>query len=230
MVYLKILFLGTLLGVIAGCGASPTSRMMDLVGPGSFENQGSPSQNREWTRLSKIGLVVHSDDTGLNAAPPISANYLETLTRRTEEFLKQHCPFQAILTRPPSVHPVNFSREFESQRRDLPVSHHMLIVFSGTERTGPEKIGEATVMTQMSGTVVDHSALAEVGVLRSSDQKIVFSVSGRGTESLEQLDAPIGKNQPSPSEARDILRAQAGQQALDRALDQVGAACQSGNS
>ena len=49
-----------------------------------------------------------------------------------------------------------------------------------------------------------------------------FRTPGLGTESLEQLDVPIGKNRPSPTEARDILRARAGQQALDRALGTCG--------
>ena len=80
-------------------------------------------------------------------------------------------------------------------------------------------------MTQMSGTVIEHTALAEVGVFRVKDRKMVYSVSGSGTESLEQLDAPIGSQQPSPSEARDILRARSGQEALDRALEQVAQAC-----
>jgi len=47
-----------------------------------------------------------------------------------------------------------------------------------------------------------------------------------GTESLEQLDAPLGTNRPSAREARDVLRARAGQQALDRALERIGSACQ----
>jgi hypothetical protein len=96
------------------------------------------------------------------------------------------------------------------------------------EKDGPEKIGEATMMTQMGGTVTENSAMAEVGILRVSDFKMVFLASGRGTESLEQLDVPIGKNRPSTTEARDIVRARAGQYALDRALDHLGSACKSG--
>ncbi|MDR4493717.1 MAG: hypothetical protein AB7P17_08980 [Nitrospirales bacterium] len=218
--------LGVMVFFAAGCGSGPAPRMMSLVGQEAFDNRSPTFQDREWTRLSRIGLVVHSDDTGSGAAPAITESYLETLTRRTEEFLKQQCAFQDILTVSTFSHPVDFSSALESQFQNFPVSHQILVVFSGWERVGPEKIGEATVMTQMSGTVIEHYALAEIGVLRRSDRKMVYWVSGQGTESLEQLDAPIGKNQPSPSEARDILRARSGQQALDRALEQFAEACQ----
>jgi len=60
------------------------------------------------------------------------------------------------------------------------------------------------------------------------DFKMVFMAQGSGTESLEQLDVPIGSNRPSPTNGREILRARAGQNALDRVLSSLGAACQSG--
>ncbi|MGD9852585.1 MAG: hypothetical protein AB7T38_15100 [Nitrospirales bacterium] len=221
-----IFFLGYLVVLVAGCGAGPPPRMASLIGQEAFQNPGPASQSREWTRLSKVGLVVYSDEAGPDAAPAISGHYLETLTRRTEEFLKQHCPFQVILSVPDLSYSVDFSRALESALQHSSVSHQILVVFSGRERVGPEKIGEATVMTQMNGTLVEHSALAEVGVFRISDRKMVYSISGRGAESLEQLDAPIGQQQPSPRDARGILRAQAGQQALDRALEQFAVVCQ----
>jgi hypothetical protein len=178
--------------------------------------------------VSKIGLVVHSDATAQHAAPAIISEYLETLSRRTEEFLKQRCSFHEILTVPPLSTPVTLSQELKAQGQRLHVPYEIVVVFSSREKDGPEKIGEATMMTQMGGTVTENSAMAEVGILRVSDFKMVFLASGRGTESLEQLDVPIGKNRPSTTEARDIVRARAGQYALDRALDHLGSACKSG--
>jgi hypothetical protein len=178
--------------------------------------------------VSKIGLVVHSDATAPHAAPAILSEYLETLTRRTEAFLRERCSFHEISTVPPLSKPVTMSQDLKVQGQRLQVPYEIVVVFSSREKAGPEKIGEATMMTQMGGTVIENTAMAEVGILRVSDFKIVFLASGRGTESLEQLDAPIGTNQPSISDARDILRARAGQQALDRALEHLGSACQGG--
>ena len=92
--------------------------------------------------VSRIGLVVHSDATAQNAAPAIISEYLETLTRRTEEFLRQHCSFQEIVTVPPLSQPVNFSQELKVQGQRLHVPYVIVVVFSSREKTGPEKIGK----------------------------------------------------------------------------------------
>jgi len=203
-------------------------RLMDLLGNQSVQDDRSSTDNLEWTRASTIGLVLHSDDMVQKASPAISPTYRETLTRRTEKLLKKACGFREILSLPSVSVPNNFSQALETHLQRFPVSYQILVVLSGQESTGPAKIGEATVMTQMSGTVIEHMALAEIGVLRTADKKIIFMKSGWGTETLEQLDVPIGDRQPSPMDAREILRAQAGQQALDRALAQVASVCETG--
>lgn len=222
----KLLCLCVLAFTLLGCGAGPTPRLIHLVGKEAFESQELSSKNGEWLRVPTIGLVVHADDTAQNSAPAIISRYLETLTRRTETFLRQRCAFQDIVTVPPFPPAVNFSQELKVQGQSLHVPYIIVVVLSSREKTGPVTIGEATMMTQMSGTGIENSALAEVGILRLSDFQLVYWTQGRGFESLEQLDVPIGKNRPSAIEARDLLRAGAGQQALDRALEHVGTACQ----
>lgn len=221
----KIWFTCLLGYALAGCGAGPTPRLPDLVGEDALAQRELSAENDRWMQVSTIGLVVHSDATAQNAAPAIISEYLEILTRRTEEFLRQHCNFQEIVTVPSSSQPVNFSQELKVQSQRLEVPSIIVVMFSSQEKAGPEKIGEATMMNQMGGTVIENSAMAEVGVLRVSDFKMVFLAQGLGTESLEQLDAPLGTNRPSPIESRHILRARAGQQALDRALERIGSAC-----
>ncbi len=95
---LSKLFFTCLVGyALAGCGAGPTPRLMDLVGEDAFANSGLPPENDEWRQMAKIGLVVHSDASAQKVAPAILSGYLETLTRRTEEFLRQRCHFQEIV-------------------------------------------------------------------------------------------------------------------------------------
>ncbi len=220
------LFMCVLISLMAGCGDGSTPRLMDLLGQEAFASQELSRKNGEWPRVSTIGLIVHADATGGDAAPVIIAEYLETLTRRTEEFLRHRCSFQNIMTVPRLSQPVNFARELKVQGQHLRLPYEIVVVFSSRENTGPVKIGEATMMNQMGGMVIENSAIAEVGILRLSDFQMVYWTQGRASESLEQLDVPIGKNRPSVMEARDILRARAGQQALDRALEQVGADCE----
>ncbi len=226
----KILFLWLLSDILTGCGGGPTPRLWVIVGKDAFPSREPLSENNEWKGAPKIGLMVHSDATAPNAAPAIHAKYLQTLTRRTEEFLRQRCSFEEILTVPPVFLPGTFSQEVEVQGQRLQVPYVMVVVFSSREQSGPEKIGEATMMTQMSGTVVENTGMAEVGIFRVSDFNMVFWASGVGTENLELLDVPLGNNRPSPTEARAIVRARAGQQALDRVLDHVGLACQRGTA
>jgi hypothetical protein len=178
MTLAKILFTCLLSYTLGGCGAGPTPRLIDLVGENAFVYKGLPPElppeNDEWMQVSHIGLVVHSDATGTNAAPAIPFEYLETLARRTEEFLRQRCSFQEILPVPPLSKPVNLSQELKVQGQRLQVPYEMVVLFSSREKAGPEKIGEATMMTQMSGTVIENSALAEGGILPVSDFKMVF--------------------------------------------------------
>jgi hypothetical protein len=223
----KILFMWFLGYSLAGCGGGPTPRLLDLVGKDVVPPREFRPENDEWMRASQIGLVVHSDATAPNAAPAIIPEYLQTLTRRTEEFLRQRCSFQEIVTVPPLSKPVNLSQDLKIQGQRLQVPYEMVVLFSSREQAGPEKIGEATMMTQMGGTVIENSAMAEGGILRASDFTMVFWASGLATENLEQLNVPIGTNRPRTVDAHDILRARAGQQALDRALEHVGPACQS---
>lgn len=225
MILIKIWCTCLMTAIFMGCGAGSTPRMIDLVGKEAFESQELSDKNGEWPRVPTIGLVVHADDTAQNAAPVIINEYLETLTRRTKEFLRQRCSFQSIVTIPRLSHPVSFSQELKIQGQRLHLPYEIVVVFSSRENTGPIKIGEATMMNQMGGIVIENSAIAEIGILRLSDFQMVYWTQGWGSESLEQLDVPIGKNRPSVMEARDILRARAGQQALDKALEHVGADC-----
>jgi hypothetical protein len=229
MTIFRFFLLGLFAYILTGCGGGPTPRLLDLLEKDGMSDVMSSRKQHPgsmgWVQASKIGLVVHSDAIAPNAAQPIIPAYLETLTRRTQEFLIQHCDIQEIPVVSPLVNRGNFFRELEGQAHRLQVPYVMVIILSSREKTGPEKLGEATMMTQMSGTVMENSALAEAGILEVPGFNMLFMTSGQATETLEQLDVPIGQNRPLATDARDILRARAGQQALDRALEPVGSDC-----
>ncbi len=210
---------------LVGCGEGPQPRLSALLGtPMAQHQQPGPT----WPSLQRIGLVVHSDATRVGAAPPISQPFLETLSRRTEKVLTQRC-------RVSSVVPIDFpsSTQHEQIRRGLMargqeqgISHLLLVGFSGQEHSGPATLGEETMMTQITGTVVEHTAQVEVALLDLSTYQILLALPARATETLELLDVPIGSGQPTREQSLDILRAQAGQQALDRSLNLLGQWCE----
>ena len=115
--------------------------------------------------------------------------------------------------------------EFRVQGQEQKFSHVILVVFSSTEQGGPTVLGEERMMTQMSGTSIENTALAEVGLFRIADERLLIDIPAGAQETLELLDAPIGEGQPSREESIDILRAQAAQQALDRSLNKFGQWC-----
>ncbi len=206
-----------------GCGTGPHSRVMDLVGAQAFERQQAGLETMAWPplQLKKIGLMVHSDSTGPSAAPAISSAHLATLTNRTEVFMAEQCSLSDFvpMTFPAATNREQIQQELISQGQRHEVSHLVLVVLSSREHSGPVALGEERMMTQMHGIAIENTALAEVVLVRLSDFTVMSYISGLATEVLEQLDAPIGDVPSSKVESLEILRAQAGQQALDHALD-----------
>ena len=204
--------------ILVGCVEGPHPRLSALFGTQIYQHQ---QPDPVWPQLQQIGLVVHSDTTGPGAAPAISPAFLETLRRRTEEFLTKRCMISSVvpIAFPSSTQPAQLQQELIARGQEHGISHLLLVILSSREYAGPVTLGEDRMMTQMSGTTFENMALAEVALLDLADYAVTFDLPGSATETLEILDAPIGEGLPSRAESLDILRAQAGQQALDRSLN-----------
>ena len=74
------------------------------------------------------------------------------------------------------------------------------------------------MMTQIPGTITDNNASVELALIDVGKGRIVYQAHGTATESMDRLNVPIGDDELTLEEALDILRANAGQQALDKAL------------
>jgi len=214
-----------LLLLVGGCGEGLQPRLGSLMGTQVYQNQ---QPNPLWPQLQRIGLVIHSDPTGPGAAPAISPAFLETLRRRTEEFLTKRCMISSVvpIALPSSTQPAQLQQELIARGQEHGISHLLLGILSSREYSGPVTLGEDRMMTQMSGTTFENTALAEVVLLDLADYAVTIAVPGSATETLEILDAPIGDGQPSREQSLEILRAQAGQQALDRSLNLLGQWCE----
>ncbi|MEX0829217.1 MAG: hypothetical protein WD032_03160 [Nitrospirales bacterium] len=209
---------------LVGCGDGPHSRLGPLLGVQIEDHVADPL----WPEPRRIGLVLHSDATGPDAAPSISQPFLETLGRRTEAFLIRRCGIATVepIEFPSQTGQEQIREEFISRGQKMGISHLLLVVLSSREYSGPVTLGEERMMTQMSGAVVENTAFAEVALLRLADYVATFNLPGSATEDLELLDVPIGKGQPTRHQSLEILRAQAGQQALDRSLHNLGRWCE----
>ena len=222
--FAKLCFL-LMLSFLVGCGTGPPSRLSVLLGT---EVSQHPQSDPVWRAGERVGLAVHSDSTGLEAAPQISPSFLETLSRRAEKFLTQRCGVSsvALMAFPSFTQPAQIRQELISRGPEHGISHMLFVVFSSQEHSGPVTLGEERMMTQIKGVGIENTALAEVALLRLSDYVLTFRVVGSATETLEILDAPIGNEQPAGEQSLEILRAQAAQQALDRSLNDFGQWCE----
>ncbi len=215
---------GTFLLLLVGCGDGPHSRLNALLDAQIYREL---QVHSTWPKIERIGLMVHSDATGPGAAQPISSEFLGILSRRTEQFLLQRCQVASVISLPfPSLaQRVEIQQALASRGEEHRLSHMLLVLLSSREQTGPVTLGQERMMTQMSGTMVENTALAEVIVLRLSDFQGLIVLPASSTETLEFLDAPLGEGGPSLEESFEILRAQAAQQALDRSLHVFGQWC-----
>ena len=86
------------------------------------------------------------------------------------------------------------------------------------ETEEPTELGEERMMTRMPGLTVENYALVEMAFLEIQSGQVVVQERGRASESLDWLSTPIGSDRPTVEEARDILRANAAEKALDQAI------------
>ena len=127
-----------------GCGTGPSSRVMDLVGEQAFERQQAGRGTMAWSplKLKKIGLVVHSDSTGPDAAPAISSTHLATLTNRTEVFMAEQCSLSDFvpMTFPSATNREQIQQELISQGQSHGVSHIVIVVLSSREHSDRKSV------------------------------------------------------------------------------------------
>ena len=221
-----VVCVGFLIINFGGCVQAPSSRMPAILGLSVDKKMTSSSILKQWPNHQTFGLITLSDATGPQAAPAISADMLSRLSQRSQLYLGKHCATPVIKVIPNSG--IQISQGLSSllkAGRAHGAESLIFALFSSTEITEPATFGEARMMTQMQGTTTHNSALVELGLIDVEQGVVTVQANGEAAESLDRLDAPIGDSPPTFDEALDILRANAGQQALDKALTHFTRGC-----
>ena len=226
----KILWAGVGLGFLimnfGGCVTAPSSRMASVLGLPVDKEMVANHPVLRWPNDQTVGLMALSDDSGPNAAPAISSAMLSRLSQRTQVNLGKRCATPEIKN---ISHSGLGGRQSLSSLIDIAKGHKVeslvIAMFSSTETTEPATFGEARMMTQMPGSTTHNSALVELALIDVDQGVVMIQANGQATESLDRLNAPLGNDQRTNEEALDILRANAGQQALDRALTEFTRGC-----
>jgi len=205
--------------LIAGCQMQ-APRLTSYVGEvDGLHAAQEPHPQSLPSAINQVGVLIMTDSSFPNSALPLSPDMLAILENRLVNKMDEYFALQ--------VQPIRLEQPLTPTGAMTPFTHltkihkldfMLLAVLSSTEEESHIEIGEETMMTRMSGVSIDNEALAELALINADSGKIALHAAGNGTSSMEQLAAPIGEDYPRKEDARDILRGNAAQQALDQAL------------
>ena len=211
--------LGSLILAVGGCVSTPSPRMSALLGVPVNAETMATQPVAKWPAQHRFAFMIVSDASGPEAAPAISASMLSRLAQRTQVYLEKYCELSGIVPIPIEATQTD-QRLIALLEKAKQVDAESLIIalFSSTESTEAGTFGEERMMTQIPGETTHNTALLELGLVNVERGSMDIQVSGEARQSLDRLNVPIGADYPPYETALDILRANAGQQALDRAL------------
>jgi len=220
----KIIFSGFLMllvctFLIAGC-QTQAPRLSTYVGEveGLHASQNPHPQSLP-SAINQVGVLIMTDSSFPNSALPLSPDMLAILENRLVKKMDEFFGLEVIPIRPEQqLQPTGDMSPFTHLTKIHKLDFMLLAVLSSTEEESHIEIGEETMMTRMSGVSIDNEALAELALINADSGKIALHAAGNGASSMEQLAVLIGEDYPRKEDARDILRANAAQQALDQAL------------
>lgn len=214
----SLVALGVLL--VMGCSSAQSGRMNAYLSPELRAAVDTPDRPaRLLPEGLKAGLLLVNDTTDANSAPPLSAARRALMEDLVREQLEGILPIEALAVVPPATIPGALDRsQLHALGRRHKVELLVFAVLSSRDDEAPTHLGQGYMMTQMPGVTVVNRAVMEIALLDANAGRLLLQARGHGSETLEELDVPLGSGQPDRQEARDILRVNAGKQALDRAF------------
>lgn len=212
------ILVGTLL--IVGCQSQAPPRLPLYIGQveGLHDAQGQRPQSLP-SSINTVGVLLITDSSFPNAAPSLSPAMLEILENRLVKKIDEYFSLEVKAIR--FDQPLQPTGDVTSMTH-LAKSHNLdfmlLAILSSTEIESHIEIGEETMMTRMSGVEIENVGKAELALLHVDSGHMALHAAGEGSDSMEQLEVPIGADYPRKEDAKDILRANAAEKALDQAL------------
>lgn len=207
-----------LIGVLLGC-ETVQERLPAYIG--SVPQLGGPQVGSDNipSQSSQVGLVVITDASASGSAPPLSEQMLTILENRIVDKITTQFPFSIRpVASDTELNPIADVGPFLGLAQKNNMDFLMVAIFSSTEVESNTEIGEARMMTRMTAEELVNDALAELALLDGNSGNLVLRAKGLGGESMDMLAAPIGEDYPSKEEAKNILRGNAAQKALDNAI------------
>ncbi len=205
--------------LVAACNTSQSGRMGAYLGA-ELSQMAAPSGRpvRLPAEGFRAGLLVINDTTGPDSAPPLSAPRRALMENVVRESLERSLPIQVVAMLPASqISGVMGPARLRELGWMFEIEYMVLALLSSQDAEEPTHLGQSYMMTQMPGVTFVNRAVMEIALLDVKGGTLLAYAAGRGTEMLDELDVPLGRDLPSKSDTRDIVRVNAGKHALDRA-------------
>jgi len=206
--------------LVAGCQQSQVQRLPAYLGSVPAINTSEPQIPESLpSALNTVGVLLVTDASFPNAAPTLSPEMVTILENRVVQKMDEFFGIPSVPVRPEEpLTPMADIGPFIQLAKAHGHDFMLVAVVSSMEGESHIELGAEGMMTRMPGVSIDNHALAELALLHADSGKVALHATGTGSSNMEQLVAPIGENYPRKEDARDILRGNAAQEALDHAL------------
>ena len=207
--------------LLSSCGGeSLTPRLPAYLGPTVSHDAGpSRGQLSGMSKTQGFGLFLISDTTAPQSAAPIAGPLLTVLENRIREYMESELSVHVTESIPADLFfPQGEMVGLQEWGRTKHIGQAFVVILSSQEEESQTMLGEERMMTQMPGVEVVNSSLAEIALVDLPTGRVKIQARGESVQSMEQLLVPLGNRENSQHSPRDLLRANAAQQALDQAL------------
>lgn len=238
----RLLTVTALLGpmLLSGCSQKPLARMDSYLGAAGQKDAGAVYVQAMGTPGPvEAGLLLINDTVAEGSAPAFSDATKAFLTDQVRRRAETSIPVRIVKIVPldnatqPRDH-----QAFVKIARDQGLSHLLVALFSSAESEVPMMLPFTADPEQGGGRpkalgfeAVNY-ALAELALIDASGGQVVARSNGRAWSRLNRLNVPVKSNgypvihrslrvapiYPTETEAKDVLRSVAGDEALEQAI------------
>jgi hypothetical protein len=221
--------------LVAACTVAPPMRMDSYLGPDVATGKTGVTEHRRLSPIpGDVGLLVINDTTSPGSAPALSQEAFSFLVERITQQVGRNLPLKVTkVFLPDGVSPTGGRQALLRLTAQEAIEYLVVAVVSSAESESPVQLslgGPESV--SVSGTQIKNFALVELALVEGKTSEVLVRSHGRAWASLDRLAASGRSHQypvirrssrmapifPKAEQAPDLLRALAGDEALEQAV------------
>ncbi len=224
-----------LLAIVTACSVAPPLRMDTYLGPDVATGTTGVTDHRRPSPIpGEVGLLVVNDTTGPGSAAALSQEVLSFLVERIKHQLGRNLPMKVTkVFSPGGLGPDRGRQALLRLTAQEAIEYLVVAVLSSAESEAPVQLslgGPESV--SVPGIQIKNFGLVEVALVEGKTGSVLIRAQGRAWASLDRLAASGRSHQypvirrssrmapifPKADQAPDLLRALAGEEALEQAM------------